>query len=161
ENFDTLATGGSTNAWADNSTIPGWYSQFELAPTNPTVYIANAGGTNNGAIYSFGTGTSTERAFGSASSGTPGTIYNAVRLTNNTGGTITSFAISFIGEQWRNGGNVSAQTLAFQYQVANAGTISDANTPTTGWTGFSALDFVSPTTGAAAAALDGNAAANR
>src|SRR2546421_6251148 len=49
EDFNTLATGGTTNAWVDNSTLPGWYAQFELAPANPSVYIANAGGTNNGA----------------------------------------------------------------------------------------------------------------
>ncbi|MEO8682417.1 MAG: Ig-like domain-containing protein, partial [Vicinamibacterales bacterium] len=161
ENFDTLATSGSTNPWTDNGTLPGWYSQFELVPANPTVYIANAGSTNNGAIYSFGTGTSTERALGSASSGTPGVIYNAVKLTNNAGSTITSLDISFMGEQWRNGGNVTPQTLAFQYRVANVGIVTDANTPAAGWTGFSALDFVSPITGAAAAALDGNATANR
>src|SRR6266550_2484129 len=137
ENFDTLATSGTTNPWTDNTTLPGWYSQFELIPASPTVYIANAGGTNNGAFYT------------------------AVKLTNNTGGTITSLNISFMCEQWRNGGNVNAQTLAFQYKVANAGTITDANTPTTGWTPFSTLDFVTPTTGATIAALDGNAAANR
>jgi hypothetical protein len=33
--------------------------------------------------------------------------------------------------------------------------------PNGGWVGFSALDFLSPTTGATAATLDGNAAANR
>ncbi|MGH9802109.1 MAG: hypothetical protein ACRD82_17240, partial [Blastocatellia bacterium] len=161
ENFDTLATSGTTNPWTDNSTIVGWYSQFTVTPTNPTTYRADAGGSNTGAIYSWGTGTATERAFGSVASGTPGDIYNAVKLTNSTGSTITSLDISFIGEQWRNGGNATAQTLAFQYQVASAGTITDANTPSTGWTGFSTLDFVSPIATATAAALDGNAAANR
>jgi uncharacterized protein len=164
QNFDTLATSGTTNPWSDDTTLTGWYSQFELNAANPTVYIANSGGTNNGAIYSFGvagTNPLTERAFGSASSGTPGTIFNAVKLTNNTGSAITSLDISFNGEQWRNGGNVNAQTLAFQYQVANAGTITDANSPSTGWTAFNSLDFVTPITGAAIAALDGNAAANR
>ncbi|HVS82095.1 MAG TPA: lamin tail domain-containing protein [Pyrinomonadaceae bacterium] len=161
QNFDTLATSGTANPWTDDSTLPGWFSQFTAVTTNPTTYRADAGGSNTGAIYSWGTGTSTERAFGSASSATPGTIYNALKLTNNTGSTITSLDISFNGEQWRNGGNTSAQTLAFQFQVASAGTITDANTPTTGWTAFSTLDFVSPTVGATAAALDGNAAANR
>ena len=161
QNFDTLATSGATNTWTDNTTLPGWYSQFTATPTNPTVYRADDGTSNAGAIYSFGTGTSTERAFGSTSSGTPGTIYNALKLTNDTAATITSLGINFNGEQWRNGGNATAQTLAFQYQVANAGTITDANTPSTGWISFNTLDFVSPTVGATATALDGNAAANR
>ena len=161
QNFDTLATSGTTNTWTDDTTLTGWYSQFSAQPTSPTVYIANAGGTTNGAIYSFGTGTDTERALGSIASGTPGNIFNAVRLVNNTGSTITSLDISYTGEQWRNGGNTSAQQLDFQYQVADAGTITDANTPTTGWTDYNALDFVSPITGTTAIALDGNAAANR
>jgi predicted extracellular nuclease len=161
QNFDTLATSGTTNTWTDDSTLLGWYSQFSLQPSNPTVYIANAGSTNNGAIYSFGTGTSTERALGSVASGTPGNIFYALKLTNNTGSTITSLDINYIGEQWRNGGNTSAQQLDFQYQVASPGTITDANAPTTGWTDFNALDFVSPTVGATTTALDGNAAGNQ
>lgn len=161
QNFDTLATTGTANAWADNSTLPGWYSQFVATPTNPTTYRADAGTSNTGAIYSYGTGTATERSFGSVASGTPGNILNAIRLVNNTGATIGSLDLSLIGEQWRNGGNAAAQQLDFQYQVAAAGTITDANTPSTGWTDFNSLDFVSPIVGATAAALDGNAAANR
>ena len=66
-----------------------------------------------------------------------------------------------MGEQWRNGGNVAAHTLALQYQVASAGVITGANAPATGWTTFPALDFTGPVTGGAAGALDGNAPANR
>ena len=164
QNFDTLATAGTANAWADDSTLTGWYSQFSLQPASPTTYRADSGGSNTGAIYSWGvagTNPLTERAFGSLASGTPGDIYNAVRLTNNSGSTITSFDISYTGEQWRNGGNVNAQQSDFQYQVVNLNGITDANTPSTGWLDFDPLDFVTPTTGAAIAALDGNAAANR
>ncbi|HEX6623324.1 MAG TPA: hypothetical protein VF064_06395 [Pyrinomonadaceae bacterium] len=167
QNFDTLATSGTTNAWADNSTIAGWYAQF-AATTNPTTYRADAGGSNTGAIYSWGTGTATERAFGSIGSGTTTDVYWAVQLTNNTGSTITSLDVSYIGEQWRAGGcqptpcTPAAQTAEFQYQVANAGTITDANAPTTGWLDHNPLDFTSPVPGTSTAtALDGNAAANR
>src|SRR5262249_36202972 len=69
--------------------------------------------------------------------------------------------ISYVGEQWRNGGNTNAHTLTFQYQVANSGVISGANTPAAGWTTFSALNFTGPIVGATAAVLDGNAPANR
>jgi predicted extracellular nuclease len=164
QNFDTLVTTGTTNAWTDDTTLTGWYSQFSLLPASPTTYRADSGGSNTGAIYSWGvagTNPITERAFGSIASGTPGNIFNAIKLTNNTGSTITSFDISYNGEQWRNGGNATAQQLNFQYQIASAGTITDANTPATGWTDFDSLDFVSPVTGAAVAVLDGNAAANR
>ncbi len=161
QNFDTLATTGTANAWADDTTLPGWYSQFTAVTTNPTVYRAEAGAGNAGAIYSYGTGAATERALGSVGSAATGIIYNALKLTNSSGSTITSLAISYNGEQWRNGGNTNAHQLDFQYQIASPGTITDANTPTTGWVDADALDFVSPTVGAAATALDGNAAANR
>ena len=164
ENFDGLASAGATITWTDNTTLPGWYSQFELSAASPTTYTADTGSSPAGGIYSFGiagTHPVTDRALGSVSSNGTGTIYNALKLTNATGSTISSLDISYTGEQWRNGGNSNAQTLSFQYQVANAGTITDANTPSTGWTSFSALDFVSPITGTTATALDGNAAANR
>lgn len=161
ENFNTLATAGTANAWSDNSTIGGLYAQFGAVPTNPTVYIADAGTSNTGGIHSHGTGTNTERALGSVGSNTTGDIFFGFNLTNNTGTTITSLDVSYIGEQWRNGGNTAAQQLDFQYQVVTPGTITDANMPTTGWIDFNGLDFVSPIVGATAAALDGNAAANR
>ena len=109
QNFDTLATSGTANAWTDNSTLPGWYSQFSAVATNPTTYRADAGGSNTGAIYSWGTGTATERALGSVASGTPANIFNAVRLVNNTGSPITSLLISFNGGQWRDGGAHAAR----------------------------------------------------
>src|SRR5215475_9426988 len=157
ENFDTLATTGTNITWTDNSTIPGWYS-------TRTTYNSGTGSSNTGALYSFGvagTNPDTDRALGSVASGSTGTVFQAARLTNNTGGTITSLDISYVGEQWRNGGNTAAHTLTFQYQVADAGVITGANIPATGWTTFSPLSFTGPVTGSTDAALDGNASANR
>ena len=108
-----------------------------------------------------GTNPVTDRALGSVASGGTRTVFHAARLTNNTGGTITSLDISYVGEQWRNGGNITAHTLTFQYQVAATGGITGANTPATGWTAVPALSFTGPVTGATAAVLDGNAPANR
>ncbi len=171
QNFDTLLTTGTANTWTDNTTLAGWYSQFQLQVGSPTTYRADSGGANTGAIYSWGVAgvnVLTERALGSVGSGTPGNIFNAVRLVNNTGSTITSLVISFTGEEWRAGGcqptpcTPLAQKLDFQYQVANAGVITDSNTPTTGWLDHDPLDFTSPVPGTSTpAALDGNAAANR
>ena len=165
QNFDSLLTTGTANPWTDNSTLAGWYAQFSATPANPTTYRADSGGSNTGAIYSWGLTPVNERAFGSLSSGTPVNVLTAVRFVNNTGATITSLAISYNGEQWRDGGAAVpvAQTTFFEYQVASAGTITDANTPATGWTALSSLDFTSPTftnTGAGVA-LDGNNASNR
>ena len=159
ENFNTLATAGTANAWSDNSTIGGLYAQFAAIATNPTTYRASTGTDTTGAVYSFGT--TSDRAFGSIGSNTTGDIFYGFKLTNNTGSTITSLDVSYVGEQWRNGGNTSAQQLDFQYQVVAPGTITDANIPPTGWIDFNALDFVSPVVGSTAAALDGNNALNR
>jgi predicted extracellular nuclease len=161
ENFDSLASAGTNIAWADNTTIAGLFS-------TRTTYNAGTGSSNTGALYSFGvagTNPLTDRALGSVASGGTGTFYFAVKLTNNTGSPIASLSINYVGEQWRDGGAATpvAQTLNFQHQVANAGVITDADTPSTGWTAFSSLSFTSPTftnTGAGVL-LDGNAAANR
>src|SRR5260221_5883365 len=163
QNFDGLASSG-TPVWTDNTTLPGWYAQFVAVPANPTTYTAGTGSVATGALYSFGvagTNPVTDRALGSVSSGTPGNILFGVRFTNNTGTTITSLDISYNGEEWRNGGNTTPQKIDFQYQIASPGTITDANTPSTGWTDFDSLDFTGPIATATAAALDGNAAANR
>ena len=163
ENFDTLASTGTGIAWADNTTIPGWYS-------SRVTYNSGTGSSNTGALYSFGvagTNPVTDRALGSVGSGGTGTIFYGARFINNTGNTITSLDVSYFGEQWRNGGSSNAtpgipQTADFQYQVANAGVITAINTPSSGWVNHDALDFTSPISGTvAAAALDGNAAANR
>jgi hypothetical protein len=163
ENFDTLASSGTSFTWTDNSTIPAVY-------TSRTSYTVGTGSSNTGALYSFGVAgvnPISERALGSVGSGSTGTIYWGVKLTNNTGGTITSLDVSYVGEQWRNGGATSpavsvAQTVDFQYQIVNAGVITGINTPATGWVDHDPLDFTSPTFGTtASAALDGNAAANR
>ncbi|MBK5258594.1 MAG: ExeM/NucH family extracellular endonuclease [Thermoanaerobaculia bacterium] len=161
QNFTALANAGTNVAWTDNSTIAGWYA-------TRTTYNAGTGSSNTGAMYSFGvagTNPLTDRALGGVASGGTGTFYWAGCFTNNTGSALTSVDIAYIGEQWRDGGATVpvAHSMAFEFQTAAAGTITDADTPTTGWTAVAALDFASPTftnTGAGVL-LDGNAAANR
>ena len=145
ENFDTLASTGTNITWTDNSTILGWFS-------TRTIYNSGTGSVNTGALYSFGvagTNPVTDRALGSVASSGTGTVFHAAKLTNNTGGTISSLDISYVGEQWRNGGNLAAHTLTFQYQVADPGTVTDANAPATGWTTVPELSFTGPVTGTA------------
>ena len=159
QNLDGLASAGTNIVWTDNSTLPGWYS------TRAT-YNSGTGSSNTGALYSFGvagTNPATDRAIGGVGSSGTGTFYWAVCFTNNTSATLTSLDVSYFGEQWRDGLPVpaAAQTIAFEYQVAAPGTITDADTPTTGWVAATGLNFTGPIAGTAAAALDGNAAANR
>lgn len=152
QNFDGLASSGSGIPWTDNATVPGWYS-------NLATYSTSNGGSTAGALYSFGSTGSSERALGSLASGSTGTIIYAWRLANDTGQPIDALRIAYVGEQWR-AANTSPQTLFFEYQVAAPGVITDADSPSTGWVSFSALDFpsvVNTTSGT----LNGNLDANR
>ncbi len=156
QDFDGLpATGTAT--WVNNTTIPGWY--HARTGTGSTI-VANNGGNNAGNLYSYGTGTSTDRALGSVGSGNTavGHLYWGVRLANGTASTITSLTIAYTGEQWRNSAAV-AQSVDFSYLLgANLGSLADFEAA---GVAVDALDFTSPITGGTAGALDGNVAPNR
>jgi hypothetical protein len=158
QNFDSLAESGSANNWTDNSTLTGWYISQSKNPFVISSYTANAGSGTTGSIYSYGVGTSTERALGSVASGTPGNFAYGVCFTNDTATAQTNFSISYNGEQWRVA-NVNAQKLSFAYRIGTILTNSDAMNSQT-WMAFLALDFVSPNTNATQL-LNGNDPTNR
>ena len=143
QDFNSLANTKTDNAWTDNSTISGWYS-------NRTEYIADNGSSTTGGLHSYGSADASERALGGLSSSTASPAFG-IRLVNNTGNTITSFNISYKGEQWRQTAN--SHTLVFSYQVDATGIESGT------WTSFSDLDFTALKTGTSSA-LDGNAEGN-
>ncbi len=152
QDFNTLASTGTAN-----TAVPtGW--EFSESGTNAnTTYRAGTGSDTTGDTYSFGAASNTERAFGGLRSGSLVPLIGA-QFTNNTGGTITSLAIAYTGEQWRLGQNTTgraADRLDFQLS-------SNATSITTGtWTDYDSLDFASPVVTGTLGALDGNAAANR
>jgi uncharacterized repeat protein (TIGR01451 family) len=158
QTFDGLPASG-TAPWTNNSTIPGWY---QARTGTGTTIVANDGGSNAGNLYSYGTGTSTDRALGSVGSGNAavGSLFWGVRLQNNTGSTISSMDVAYTGEQWRNSA-ATAQTAAFSYLVGTptvTGTLAEFQLPGVAVTN---LDFTSPITGGTAGPLNGNLAANR
>jgi hypothetical protein len=161
QNFDTLSTTTGTNvAWTNNSTLPGWYL-FNSSGAAITTYRASNGGENTGAFYSFGS-TANDRALGGVASG--GTYFGspvtgavagwiAVGFTNNSPLDWGNFTVAYNGEQWRNGGNTTAQSMVFEYGIG--ATFAGVTT----WTApGGAFDYASPVTGATAATVDGNAA---
>src|SRR5258705_276456 len=154
QNFDTLVSSG-TGTLAAN-TPPGW--GFSESSTNAnTTYSAGTGSGNGGDTYSFGSAAVPgDRALGQLRSGSLISILGGT-FQNNTGGTITSLAVSYIGEQWRLGatGRTIAERMDFQYST-------NATSLTTGtWIDVNALDFNPPITVGTVGALDGNAGANR
>jgi uncharacterized protein len=176
QNFDSLAsaTVGTTATWADNTTLTGWYASraytggtaTAYGPYAYSAYRIDAGTSTGGSLYSYGVAgvnAVTDRSLGSLSSGTPKTNSFGVLIANDTVDTLNNILVSYIGEQWRNGGNTAVQSLAFSYKIFSsyAGVLDVVPGGVNGWTAFSGLSFSSPTIGAAAAALDGNSAANR
>ncbi|MBK9288284.1 MAG: IPT/TIG domain-containing protein [Flavobacteriales bacterium] len=110
-----------------------------------------------------GATSASDRALGSVGSGNAaiGSLAYGVLLRNTSGSAITSLSVAFTGEQWRRE-NVAAQTITFWYKTSSSTITSlNAGTTNTGWTAVTALDFTSPQNSATAAALDGNAGANR
>lgn len=160
QNFDSLNNTGTANPWVDNVTLRGWYAQS----TNTTVvtadYRADAGTSTSGDLYSYGGTNLTDRALGSLASGTSGTIGYGLRLANDTASAL-NLTLSYVGEQWRNGGNTATQTLSFSYTVSNTPIVGPDVPNTLTWTSVPGLNFDTPITGATATFLNGDVAPNR
>ncbi|MEX2172086.1 MAG: hypothetical protein WD851_22390 [Pirellulales bacterium] len=166
QNFNSLPItpqntnrGDSPAGWTDDNPSPG-ANNFSIVgfylfhPTGLTEggfsgnqrLRAGTGSSNTGAFYSYGDSGMTERALGGLNSGslsnTNANMFLGARFTNSTGAVMTSFTLSYDGEQWRDGGAAtpSAQRLDFDYSL-NATTIQD-NLAT--FVNVDALDFVSP-----------------
>lgn len=161
ESFDSLSTSTTASAWVNDSTLAGW-SLFISTGAAAATIAADTGGSNAGTFRSYGSAGSSERALGGAASGgayfgSPGTGaiagWIAAAFTNNSGGTLEGFTVAYSGEQWRNGGNTSAQTMVAEYGFgASFASVALWTAPGGGF------DFTSPVVGATAAAVDGNSA---
>jgi MYXO-CTERM domain-containing protein len=165
QDFDTLPNTGSPS-WTNDSTLAGWSLFRQPAPGTAITSIATGtGSSNSGSFYSFGAASNTERALGGVGSGgayfgSPASAavagWMAVAILNDTGAELDEFDVEFDGEQWRNGGNTSAQTMVLEFGFGNTfDTVASWTAP--GGT----FNFTTPTVGATAAALDGNDNANR
>jgi endonuclease/exonuclease/phosphatase family metal-dependent hydrolase len=147
QNFNTLAVRGNS------STMPAGWLLLETGTNANTAYTANAGATTTGNTYSYGTGTTADRALGMLGSSTLSAQIGAT-FRNTTGQTITSLTVSFTGEQWRTGAVNRLDKLDMQYSL-NATSLANGT-----WTDINELDFNSIINNAVAA-RDGNQAANR
>ncbi len=173
ENFDTLPMTGSAivGSWVNDTTLANWHA-YRIGGTQgagPVDRIdAGTGSSNAGQLYSFGSSSaSTERALGSVSSNTAGGFRYALLLYNNTGLVLTSFMLTYDGEQWRDGGLTAAPVLHrldFQFRTSAVLPGEPILNDGSGYTDVNALDFTGPVSANATTtgnALSGNAAANR
>jgi hypothetical protein len=132
QDFSTLANTGTS------SIVPAGWAFFETGANQNAIYTAGTGSGTAGDTYSFGTAASTERAFGGLQSGSLIPTVG-VCFTNNTGGTITGFTVTYTGETWRVGAVSRTDGIQFQYNQSTTA-ISGAGT----WTSFAALDYFNP-----------------
>lgn len=147
QNFDTLASSGSSNA------LPAGFGIVEFSANADGAYAAGTGSSNAGGAYSFGAAGSADRALGALTSGSLSPVFLGGVFTNGQSATVTSLLLSYAGEQWR---AASANSLIFEYST-NATSLQNGV-----WTRASIFDFVAPIVNTTSpGALDGNLAANR
>jgi autotransporter-associated beta strand protein len=133
--------------------LDGW-TFFKASGSGANAFFTVDDGSNvSGATYSYGTGSDVDRALGSVASGTTISSFGAT-FVNNTATTLTSFTLSYTGEQWRVG-SAAANTLAFSYGVG-VGSLSAGP-----FLAATSLNLVSPVVTAGSSALDGNLPANQ
>lgn len=152
ENFDSMGSAGTTF-------VTGW-TAIRAAGTGTalaTLTMAVDDGTaNSGNVYNLGTTATTERAFGTLASGSTIPAFGASFI-NNTGSTVAAVSISAVMEQWR-----AAQTSTVNEVVSFSYSLDATSLSTGNWTPVTTLDLIEKLTSTtAAAAVDGNLAANQ
>lgn len=164
QNFDGLPSTGTfalvgngphaLSAAPINATgMSGWSLAKHAGSGANATFLVSTGTANNGAAYSYGPSSSSERALGSIASGSVSSRFGLI-LVNDSGAAISAFTVSYTGEQWRRG-SATANTLSFSYGIG----ATDLNTGT--FNNVTSLDFTAPNTTGSNAATDGNAASNR
>jgi hypothetical protein len=94
QDFNTLVNSGTSDLMPT-----GWFFNESGSNAN-TLYLAGSGSGTSGDTYSFGN--NSDRSLGTLLSGTLISTIGASFI-NNTGFTINSIGITYVGEQWRLG----------------------------------------------------------
>ena len=159
QNFDALPASGSA-AWADDSTIAGWYSQRTGAGTN---IVAGTGSDTGGGLYSYGSTSSGEQALGAigSSNSTAGNFAHGLLIQNSSEIPVTINSLAYTGEQWRKSGETDPQVVTLWYKLSQTAETALSPSSDVGWTAISPGEFSSPVNTTIGAALDGNDSANR
>lgn len=149
ENFSSLGNTGSSFA-----PITGW--DISEPPSGDDMCAAGDGSSSTNGIYSFGTGTNTDRALGSITASLNEPMIFGAKFQNNTSQAILSITVQYTGEQWRLGqSGLTTDKLIFEYST-------DATNLGNGtWTEVSSINFTAPVTTGTVGALDGNLTGNR
>jgi hypothetical protein len=149
ENFNTLGNTGSGFA-----PISGW--DISEPPSGDDFCDAGDGSSSTNGIYSFGSGTNSDRALGSITSTLNEPMIFGAKFQNNTSQAISSIVVQYTGEQWRLGQiGLTTDKLIFEYST-DATNLSNGT-----WIEVSSINFTAPVTTGTVGALDGNLTGNR
>ncbi len=139
QDFDGLNNNspGTNVTWADNTTVPGWYTNGQT--TYRTYSTGDAAPSNR--IWSCGSAAgNTERALGSIMTSTTVRSWG-VQLKNTSGNTLTSLTIGFDAERWYTLGTGANFLVQYSTSVTSIGdAIASSN-----WTSLATIS--SPATG--------------
>ncbi|MEM9227008.1 MAG: PEP-CTERM sorting domain-containing protein [Verrucomicrobiota bacterium] len=159
EDFNTgLPSAASTPAWADNSVFTGWYAYQTATSGAPTSYrITSSGNSSAARLYQWRpSAASSEGAFGTRPSGTTGSMILGLQLTNDTGVTLTSFSLGYVGQQWFESESTQNNQFVVSYQFGDPTDLNDGV-----WTVIPELEFNSPKDSGADQNLDGTLPENQ
>lgn len=147
QDFNTTLASSGTPAWANDTTVPGWWYVIANGTTPSTYAIANGSGGVQNQILSVGATGQSDRALGgqSADGASSGQLRYGVQFSNATGMPLSEFTLTYKGEQWRvsPGSENISDSLTVQYQLFASGTTNQLTT-STGWTTVPSLTFVPP-----------------
>jgi len=163
QNFNTLAQSGVTNVWTNDSILGGGWFAESVTPFGN--YSAGTGSSSTADLWSFGPSANSDRALGSLGGGATGNVAWGVSFTNTANATVRFDTLSFVGEQWRNGGDLSGnftQNVTFSYRTDASPITSLTPSSDVGWTQVPGLTFTNPNNiPGSAGGLDGNVSGNR
>lgn len=120
--------------------MAGWSFAKSSGSGSVALFKFDNGASNSGGTNSYGTASATDRALGSLGSGTFAPRFG-ISFVNTTGQTLSTFTLGYTGEQWRHGGALVPNKLAFSYAT---GAIDIGTVATGGFTAATALDFTAP-----------------
>ncbi len=146
-----------SRTWTDNSTFDGFYAQDDVGDSF-TQYFADSTNAIASRLYQArSNSTATDGALGTKPGTGSGDIILGMQITNNTGVTLNSFSLGYLGEQWYESSSANLNSYIVSYQLG-----SPADLLSGSWTEVSALQFDTPQTSAASSvSLNGSLAANQ
>lgn len=166
QNFDGLPAGGSfvltgkgpfniSGSPINGTSMAGWQLLMTAGTGANASFAVGTGSSTGNGVYSFGSSGSADRALGTLASGS-GIYAIGVLITNNTGGLLNRFTISFTAEQWRKGGSTNKNNWNFRYKTGNL-----MNMDQTDLLNNANLNFSSVINTSQASGLNGNLSENQ